>query len=61
MKINIPFNIKITKDENIFIVHSKTYFITGYGKTKKAALKSFDITLKAILYHTKPKTIKKKK
>jgi hypothetical protein len=53
-KININFNTSLTYDDGIYIVYSKKFDITGYGRTKSEAINAFKDVLQIILTETKP-------
>jgi len=53
--VNIPIKVRVWKDKQTktFLVSSKKYDVTGYGKTRKRALRMFEFSVKEILTHTK--------
>lgn len=54
MKHNLQINIsvKFDKPTESFIVYSKKYDISGYGKTLEQALEMFDFTVKESILST---------
>ena len=51
--INIPIKVKRWKQKGgIWLVYSKKFQISGYGKTKKRAMDMFKFVVKDILSHT---------
>ena len=58
--INIPIKVKRWKQKGgIWLVYSKKFQISGYGKTKKRAMEMFEFCVKDILTHTMSKMQKK--
>ena len=53
MKIKFDIKVKAWKEEDSYIVYSKKYDISGYGKTKKRAVKMFNFEIDSILMYTK--------
>ena len=51
--INIQIKVKRWKQKGgIWLVYSKKFQISGYGRTKKRATEMFDFVVKDILSHT---------
>jgi|CXWL01.1.fsa_nt_gi hypothetical protein len=51
--INIPIKVKRWKQKRgAWLVYSKKYQISGYGKTRKRAMEMFEFVVKDILSHT---------
>lgn len=55
--LNIPIRVKFWKDKatGSWIIYSKKFCISAYGKTKRQAKEMFDDTIREILLSTKPK------
>jgi len=55
-KIKVEFDVEIWKDKSSksYIVYSKKYDISGYGRTIERAKKTFEFNVKEYLKHTKP-------
>lgn len=56
-KIKFEVKVKIWKCRNSdsYIAYSKKYDMSGYGKTRKDAVKSFNIAIEQALLWSKPK------
>lgn len=60
--MNYSLKIKVRewfdKKAKCWLIYSKKYEITGYGKTKKKSRKMFDTMLNNILYDSLPNHLK---
>ena len=58
--INIPIKVKRWKQKGgIWLVYSKKYQLSGYGKTKKRAMEMFEFVVKDILVYSMSEQQKK--
>ncbi len=55
--IKIPLKVKYSKDKKTgsWVIYSKKFEVSSYGKTKKKAKEMFVHTIEEILLITKPK------
>lgn len=61
--VNFKIKIRCWKDKqtDLWLLYSKKYDISAYGRTKEKANKMFEVIVNDIIVSTKPKIGKKKK